>query len=142
MIKRITLFITALSLLLSGVGFANPRIEESLSNGTPYNFGKSLQIELANQTIATSNSISVDLHNILHYDRIDIILDAVSAGTITTANVSWRMKDPNFSLDLASDTLTMGTGLTTMKSGDCRITIYNYEAASVTCTGSIMANDD
>ncbi len=138
--KKTSLLLTMVfSLLLcSGLVFAgNAQIIEALGNGYVHNSADTLHIDLLHQVIATNNSISLAFSNIGQYDSLDGNWVSTSAGTITTANLSWRHTQLPAG-EIVSETLTFGTPVTTMQSDNVIMTIYSYEAAPVTCTANIM----
>lgn len=91
--------------------------------------------EWNNETVASGASLSVFFPYIHDFDAIDFNATA-SAGTISTANVSWK----TFSgFEMSSETLTSGTPITQMDSPIVTISFTNNEASPVTITANIWA---
>lgn len=125
--------------LINGLALAS-NIIESLNNTdiAEYN-NQALQAYMQGQQITPTSTISIGLSYILHFDSLDATVNATTSGNITTASVAWKDNDGN---TIETETLTMGTPITTMKSHFATITITNPVATTINITGNIRAIDD
>lgn len=114
--------------LLIGLVSARPTIQENLSDCKTVNGYQYLQLSAYGQEVgATGNSIEWVASDILGFSSVGVSFTAVSAGGLPTT-ISAQAIYPNGVAVTGAQTITDGTDLTVLYSGDYKFTFYNWVA--------------
>jgi len=98
-----------------------------------------VQIDFVGFSIATNNSATIELTQMLDWKGIDFIVESVSSGSITTANIINYQSD--WSTILSQETLTSGTPVRP-KTNYIGIVINNPVSTNITVTMSVLVYDN
>lgn len=124
--KKVSLLILGLSLLISGLTFGSVK----QLKGSGYQ-----EFNILGQSVISNSSLVVYAENIGGYSKINGWVNSVSTGNITTASVSWLIDGGNV---LTTNLLTFGTDLTGIWSGRAKITVYNQKSITADITANII----
>lgn len=101
--------------------------------------GTNSQTQLfVNETIPTSSYIEKTFYNVGGYNSIIFTVNAVSAGTLVTANVDWFVQSGGGLVTINSTVEYENTPITDFRSDIVRIRLPSNQSAPVTATGSIL----
>lgn len=135
--KKLIPFLIMFIVLGSNV-YAKPTIKESLDDGRVRSGYEFIELQMLNQQVDPSSSISWYAYEIGGFSSIDFY-GSVSTGNYTTINAQAIFLDGT-SVTTAQ-TITSGTDLTDIKSSSYKFTYNNHKAVTTNVTFNFLIAD-